>query len=94
MKGSTEEKGIVHEVALVVPKRTREEEEEADCVEVLVTELKKRGMIVDRVVGLADEFLKVCFFTVVKVSIFSSSSCLVIQKYWSPKLIDKLANYI
>lgn len=51
---------IVHEVAMVVPKRIREEEEEeGDCVEVLVTELKKRGMVVDRVVGLADEFLKV-----------------------------------
>lgn len=49
---------IVHEVAMVVPKRIREEEE-GDCVEVLVTELKKRGMVVDRVVGLADEFLKV-----------------------------------
>lgn len=43
---------------MVVPKRVREEEE-GDCVEVLVTELKKRGMVVDRVVGLADEFLKV-----------------------------------
>ncbi|KAJ4870939.1 Anoctamin-like protein [Raphanus sativus] len=58
MDGSNGEERIVHEVALVVPKRTREEEE-GDCVEVLVTELKKRGMVVDRVVGLADEFLKV-----------------------------------
>lgn len=61
MDGSNGEERIVHEVALVVPKRTREEEE-GDCVEVLVTELKKRGMVVDRVVGLADEFLKVCIF--------------------------------
>lgn len=59
MSGSNGEERVVHEVAIVVPKRVREEEEEGDCVEVLVTELKKRGMAVDRVVGLADEFLKV-----------------------------------
>ncbi|KAF8089371.1 hypothetical protein N665_0508s0018 [Sinapis alba] len=60
MDGSNGEERLVHEVAMVVPKRTREEEEEeGDCVEVLVTELKKRGMVVDRVVGLADEFLKI-----------------------------------
>ncbi|KAL0806511.1 hypothetical protein Bca101_099003 [Brassica carinata] len=59
MNANNGEERIVHEVAMVVPKRTREEEEEGDCVEVLVTELKKRGMVVDRDVGLADEFLKV-----------------------------------
>ncbi|KAG5380903.1 hypothetical protein IGI04_028745 [Brassica rapa subsp. trilocularis] len=59
MDGRNGEERIVHEVAIVVPKRVREEEEEGDCVEVLVSELKKRGMVVDRVVGLADEFLKV-----------------------------------
>ncbi|XP_009105583.1 anoctamin-like protein At1g73020 [Brassica rapa] len=58
MNANNGEERIVHEVALVLPKRTRKEEEE-DCVEVLVTELKKRGMVVDRDVGLADEFLKV-----------------------------------
>lgn len=62
MSGSNGEERVVHEVAIVVPKRVREEEEEGDCVEVLVSELKKRGMAVDRVVGLADEFLKVGFF--------------------------------
>ena len=70
MNANNGEERIVHEVAMVVPKRTREEEE-GDYVEVLVTELKKRGMVADRVVGLADEFLKVCFFyTVVKIFIF------------------------
>ncbi|KAF2608865.1 hypothetical protein F2Q68_00046347 [Brassica cretica] len=59
MDGRNGEERIVHEVAIVVPKRAREEEEEGDCVEALVSELKKRGMVVDRVVGLADEFLKV-----------------------------------
>ncbi|KAF3523029.1 hypothetical protein F2Q69_00051497, partial [Brassica cretica] len=59
MDGRNGEERIVHEVAIVVPKRVREVEEEGDCVEVLVSELKKRGMVVDRVVGLADEFLKV-----------------------------------
>uniref|UniRef100_A0A0D3CWZ8 Anoctamin transmembrane domain-containing protein n=1 Tax=Brassica oleracea var. oleracea TaxID=109376 RepID=A0A0D3CWZ8_BRAOL len=59
MNANNGEERIVHEVAMVVPKRTREEEEEGDYVEVLVTELKKRGMVADRVVGLADEFLKV-----------------------------------
>ncbi|KAH0920035.1 hypothetical protein HID58_027695 [Brassica napus] len=58
MDGRNGEERIVHEVAIVVPKRVREEKEEGDCVEVLVSELKKRGMVVDRVVGLADEFLK------------------------------------
>ncbi|KAF3519000.1 hypothetical protein DY000_02063777 [Brassica cretica] len=59
MDGRNGEERIVHEVAIVVPKRVREVEEEGDCVEVLVSELKKRGMVVDRVIGLADEFLKV-----------------------------------
>ena len=63
MDGRNGEERIVHEVAIVVPKRVREEEEEGDCVEVLVSELKKRGMVVDRVVGLADEFLKVSSFS-------------------------------
>ncbi|CAH8331501.1 unnamed protein product [Eruca vesicaria subsp. sativa] len=58
MNASNGEERIVHEVALVVPKRIREEEE-GDSIEVLVIELKKRGMVVDRVLGLADEFLKV-----------------------------------
>lgn len=57
MNGSNVEERVVHEVAMVVPKRVLEEE--GDCVEVLVTELQKKGMVVDRVVGLADEFLKV-----------------------------------
>jgi len=58
MNGSNGEERVVHEVAMVVPKRVLEEEE-GDCVEVLVTELRKKGMVVDRVVGLAHEFLKV-----------------------------------
>lgn len=60
MNGSNGDERVVHELAMVVPKRIRQEE--GNCVEVLVTELKKRGMVVDRVVGLADEFLKVGLF--------------------------------
>ncbi|XP_010540070.1 PREDICTED: anoctamin-like protein At1g73020 [Tarenaya hassleriana] len=63
MNGSNGE-DLVHEIAMVVPKRVQregggEEEEGGNCVEVLVDELNKRGLAIDRVVGLTDEFLKV-----------------------------------
>lgn len=62
MDGRNGEEWIVYEVVIVVFKRVWEEKEEGDCVEVLVSELKKRGMVVDRVVGFVDEFFKVGFF--------------------------------
>lgn len=49
----------VFEVAIVVPKRREKEGDESrDCVEFLVQELKKAGLIVERVCGISDEFIK------------------------------------
>lgn len=36
------------------------DESSLDCVEVLVDEFKKGGLIVERVIGLQNEFIKVC----------------------------------
>ncbi|KAI3850756.1 hypothetical protein MKW98_030816 [Papaver atlanticum] len=50
------------EIGIVVPKKNLKEERvdyEEDCVDVLVSEMKKVGLIVERVVGLAEEFIKV-----------------------------------
>lgn len=51
---------ITYEIAVVVPKRiVKEEDNSCDCVDVLVDEFRKEGLIVDRVLGLADhEFIK------------------------------------
>ncbi|EEF46308.1 anoctamin-like protein At1g73020 [Ricinus communis] len=50
---------IAFEMCVVVPRRdARKEDEHCDCVEVLVKELKKVGFIVDRALGLTDEFIK------------------------------------
>ncbi|XP_039116444.1 anoctamin-like protein Os01g0706700 [Dioscorea cayenensis subsp. rotundata] len=57
MNGTGEETGF--EVAIVVPKkRDKEKDENCDCVEFLVDELTKAGLIVERVNGISDEFLK------------------------------------
>lgn len=51
------------EVAIVVPKK-REEMDGGDgglnCVEFLVKELERAGLVVERVSGISDEFIKVC----------------------------------
>ncbi|XP_022715088.1 anoctamin-like protein At1g73020 [Durio zibethinus] len=50
---------IVYEIAVVVPKRNLKEENKGyDCVEVLVNELMDVGLLVERVHGLSDEFIK------------------------------------
>lgn len=50
---------IVYEIAVVVPKRNLNEENKGyDCVEVLVNEFRNVGLIVERVLGLSDEFIK------------------------------------
>lgn len=57
-----EEQGCVFEIAVVVPKwgeNKGDEREEANCVDVLVDELRRKGLIVQRVVGLQNEFIKV-----------------------------------
>ncbi|XP_073109221.1 anoctamin-like protein Os01g0706700 isoform X4 [Elaeis guineensis] len=57
MNGREEEP--VFEVAIVVPKkREKEGDENRDCVEFLVQELKTAGLIVERVCGISDEFIK------------------------------------
>uniref|UniRef100_A0A5B6YIK2 Anoctamin transmembrane domain-containing protein n=1 Tax=Davidia involucrata TaxID=16924 RepID=A0A5B6YIK2_DAVIN len=59
MNGHGEEEQTAFEIGVVVPKRTvKEGDESCDCVEVLVNEFRKAGLIVDRVIGLQDEFIK------------------------------------
>lgn len=56
-----EEEGCVFEIAVVVPKwgeNKGDEREEANCVDLLVDELRRKGLIVQRVVGLQNEFIK------------------------------------
>lgn len=55
-----EEEETAFEIGVVVPKRNLKDENEGwDCVEVLVDEFRKVGLIVERVQGIADEFIKV-----------------------------------
>jgi anoctamin-10 len=66
MIGLGEETG--HEVVIVLPKRRKKEGgddmEKNDCVEFLVRELEKAGLIVERFRGVPAEFLKVsCFIS-------------------------------
>lgn len=59
MNGQGEER-TAFEIGVVVPKRgVKEKNEEFDCVEVLVEQFKDAGLIVERVIGVADEFIKV-----------------------------------
>lgn len=59
MVGHREEEPV-YEIAVAVPKRRgKEGDESEDCVEVLVDEFRKVGLITERVVGIADEFIKV-----------------------------------
>ena len=52
------------ELAIVVPKREEKDEcSKDDCVERLVGVLEKAGMIIERVEGISDEFIKVDFFS-------------------------------
>ncbi|KAL8458455.1 hypothetical protein ACS0TY_036098 [Phlomoides rotata] len=58
---SGHEEGCVFEIAVVVPKwgeNKGDESDASDCVGVLVDQLRKRGLIVERVVGLQNEFIK------------------------------------
>lgn len=62
MSGHDREEGCVFEIAVVVPKWGENKGDESDvsvCVGVLVDQLRKRGLIVERVVGLQNEFIKV-----------------------------------
>ncbi|KAL3632903.1 hypothetical protein CASFOL_025887 [Castilleja foliolosa] len=54
-----EKEGFVFEIAIVVPKWGENKlDESGECIQVLVDELKKKGLIVERVVGLQNEFIK------------------------------------
>ncbi|XP_062087635.1 anoctamin-like protein At1g73020 isoform X1 [Humulus lupulus] len=54
-----EEEQPAFEIGVVVPKRNvKAEDSTSDSVEVLVREFKKLGLIVERVIGVADEFIK------------------------------------
>lgn len=58
MNGQGEER-TAFEIGVVVPKRAvKERDESFDCVEVLVEEFKQAGLIVEKVIGIADEFIK------------------------------------
>lgn len=51
------------EIGVVIPRRVvQEKDESSDCAHVLVEEFKKVGLIVERVIGIADEFIKVIRF--------------------------------
>ncbi|XP_051147802.1 anoctamin-like protein At1g73020 [Andrographis paniculata] len=57
------DEGVVFEIAIVLPKWGEIKGGDAsdditDCVEVLVAELRKKGLIVERVLGLQNEFVK------------------------------------
>lgn len=63
MSGNEREEGGVFELALVLPKWGEDKGEDsndaADCVEILAEELRRKGLIVERVSGLENEFIKV-----------------------------------
>lgn len=61
MEGKGIEEEPVFEIGIVVTKRVENggNGNGDDCIEVLSVELKKMGLIVDRVVGVQNEFLRV-----------------------------------
>lgn len=63
MEGKGIEEEPLFEIGIVVPKRVEKggngNGNGDDCIEVLTVELKKMGFIVDRVVGVQNEFLRV-----------------------------------
>lgn len=57
--GKIEDENSAFEVAIVVPKRKEDGAcESRDCVEYLVERLERNGLIVERVNGISDEFIK------------------------------------
>ncbi|KAK7349230.1 hypothetical protein VNO77_06425 [Canavalia gladiata] len=47
------------EIGVVIPRRVvQEKDESSDCAYVLVKEFEKAGFVVERVIGIADEFIK------------------------------------
>lgn len=69
------EEEIPFEIAVVVPKKSGGYEtaaDEDDCVQVLVIQLTRAGLVVDRVVGMQYEFIKVHTHTHTLFSFFLS----------------------
>ncbi|KAF7134902.1 hypothetical protein RHSIM_Rhsim08G0230700 [Rhododendron simsii] len=57
--GNVEEEQTAFEIGVVVPRRVLEKGDECcGCVEVLVDEFRKVGLVVDRVLGIQEEFIK------------------------------------
>lgn len=66
MNGAEGQLETAFEIGVVVPKSSgncKDGDEDTDCVEVLVEEFRKAGLIVDRVVGLQNEFIRVRYAT-------------------------------
>lgn len=61
MKGHGEEQHTAYEIGVVIPKKNIAKQRNAECVcvEVLVNEFEEAGLIVNRVFGLHDQFIKV-----------------------------------
>lgn len=71
-----ENEEAVFEIGVVIPRRIiQEKDESSDCVYVLVEEFKKVGFVVERIVGIADEFIKVRFFQFLSILNVFLSSC-------------------
>ncbi|KAL0415140.1 UNVERIFIED_CONTAM: Anoctamin-like protein [Sesamum latifolium] len=61
MSENDKEEGVVFEIALALSKwgeSKGDQRDEDDCVQVLVNEFRKKGLIVERVVGLQNEFVR------------------------------------
>lgn len=66
----------VFEIGVVIPRRVvQEKDESCDCAYVLVKEFEKVGFVVERVIGIADEFIKVRFSQF--LSMFKNSICFI-----------------
>lgn len=78
------------EVAIVVPKRKEKEGDGGggalDCVEFLVKELERAGLIVEIVNGISDEFIKVRLF----FSQLTAFLYILIHQFFSYRRKEKL----
>lgn len=58
MNGNENEEAVF-EIGVVIPRRIiQEKDESCDCAYVLIEEFKKVGFVVERIIGIADEFIK------------------------------------
>ncbi|KAI8027993.1 Anoctamin-like protein [Camellia lanceoleosa] len=86
MNGDGEEEQTAFEIAVVVPRRVGKQGDESyDCVEFLVDVFRKAGLIVDRVIGFQEEFIKVqslSYYVLCSlvVLLFAIISCVAIEE--------------